>query len=238
MLHSQLLIEVVKDPNRCEKSNFTVATATTGFHTTSRVEYRKHSSSSSTGTLVPSRTASKPTWVRSEMFHDMTLPLTFLIAFVLMFSSIGGGGCAKEARTNWIPAAFASWGRTATTTMTSTSSSHQPGMPVLPADVIKYSQVPAMGSQFTAKNIPSGLLKQHSTKQRTWGMIRVSIGKLSYQINEPIVREFVLTPDTPPGIIEPKVLHQVKPLTDDLGFVVEFLRLPDTGPVDERREGL
>jgi tellurite resistance-related uncharacterized protein len=174
------------------------------------------------------------------MFHDMTLPLTFIIAFVLaiMLSFIGGGSCAKAARTKWIPAAFASWGRTTTMTMTSDTSSQQPGMPVLPADVIKYSQVPAMGSQFTAESIPSGLLKQHSTKQGTWGIIRVSLGMLSYQINEPIVREFVLTPDTPPGIIEPKVLHQVKPLTDDLEFVVEFLRLPDTGPVDERREGL
>jgi tellurite resistance-related uncharacterized protein len=176
------------------------------------------------------------------MFHDMTLPLTFLIAFVLaiMFSSIGRGSCAKAAaaRTNGIPAAFASRGRTATITMTSASSSQQPGMPVLPADVVKYSQVPAKGSHFTAKKIPSGLLKQHSTKQGTWGVIRVLTGKLSYQINEPIVREFVLTPDTPPGIIEPKVLHQVKALTDDLGFVVEFLRLPDTGPVDEQREGL
>jgi tellurite resistance-related uncharacterized protein len=174
------------------------------------------------------------------MLHDMTLPLTFLIAFVLaiMLSSIGGGSFAKAARTKWIPAAFASRGRTATMTMTSTSSAHQPGMPVLPADVIKYSQVPAKGSHFTAQKVPSGLLKQHSTKQGTWGVIRVSTGKLSYQINEPVVREFELTPDTPPGIIEPKVLHQVKPLTDDLEFVVEFLRLPDTGPVDEKREGL
>lgn len=170
------------------------------------------------------------------MFHDMTLPSTFLIAFVLaiMLSFIGGA-----ARTNWIPAAFASRGRTATMTtgMTSTSSSQQPGMPILPAEVVKYSQVPAKGS-FSSEKIPSGLLKQHSTKKGTWGVIRVSAGKLLYQINEPIVREFVLTPDTPPGIIEPQVLHQVKPLTDDLGFVVEFLRLPDTGPVDEKREGL
>lgn len=111
-------------------------------------------------------------------------------------------------------------------------------MPVLPADAVKYSQVPGKGKHFTAQKIPSGLLKQHSTKQGTWGIIRVSTGKLSYQINEPIVREFVLTPDTPPGVIEPTILHQVKALTDDLEFVVEFLRLPDTGPVDEKREGL
>jgi tellurite resistance-related uncharacterized protein len=136
-------------------------------------------------------------------------------------------------------AAFASRGRTAATTMTGTTSpSQQPGMPVLPVDAVKYSQVPAKGSHFTAQKIPSGLLKQHSTKQGTWGIIRVSTGKLSYQINEPIEREFVLTPDTPPGVIEPKVLHQVKPLTGDLEFVVEFLRLPDMGPVDEKREGL
>eukprot|EP00586_Coscinodiscus_wailesii_P007338 CAMPEP_0172492032 /NCGR_PEP_ID=MMETSP1066-20121228/23009_1 /TAXON_ID=671091 /ORGANISM="Coscinodiscus wailesii, Strain CCMP2513" /LENGTH=111 /DNA_ID=CAMNT_0013261401 /DNA_START=311 /DNA_END=646 /DNA_ORIENTATION=+ len=109
-------------------------------------------------------------------------------------------------------------------------------MPKLPADVVKYSQVPKTGA-FTKDKIPKGLLKRHNTKRGTWGVIRVSSGQLEYQINEPSVSRHVLD-NTRVGVIEPRVYHQVAPLTDDVAFVVEFYRKPDTGPVDEKREGL
>lgn len=112
------------------------------------------------------------------------------------------------------------------------------GMPILPADVVKYSQVPGKDKLFTANKIPKGLLKEHNTKPGTWGVIRVKQGKLQYTILEPEHHVFELDPSVPPGIIEPKKLHQVKALTDDLQFAVEFHRLPGTGPVDEKREGL
>mmetsp|Transcript_17604 Transcript_17604/g.36989 ORF Transcript_17604/g.36989 Transcript_17604/m.36989 type:complete len:178 (+) Transcript_17604:20-553(+) len=118
------------------------------------------------------------------------------------------------------------------------SSTHQPdGMPILPSDVVKYSQVPKAGTQFTAQTIPSGLLKQHTTKKGTWGVIRVSTGKLEYTIHEPRSSVHVLDSETV-GVIEPTMLHQVKGLTDDVQFVVEFWRVPGTGVVDEKREGL
>jgi tellurite resistance-related uncharacterized protein len=114
------------------------------------------------------------------------------------------------------------------------------GMKELPKDVVRYSQVPKTGSFFTATTIPKGLLRDHTTKAGTWGVIRVSSGKLEYSMfQEPSLPGVVVecSPDMP-GIIEPQVKHHVKPLSDDLKFVVEFYRLPGTGPVDEKREGL
>lgn len=109
-------------------------------------------------------------------------------------------------------------------------------MPKLPSDVVKYSQVPKSGS-FTATTIPKGLLKDHTTKKGTWGIIRVDKGSLEYTIVDPAISVFELkAPDR--GIIEPTRLHHVRALSDDLEFVVEFYRVPGTGPVDEKREGL
>ena len=110
------------------------------------------------------------------------------------------------------------------------------GMKALPAGVVKYSQVPK-GKIFTKETIPRGLLKEHNTKAGTWGVIQVSKGKLQYQINEPAVSIHILD-STTRGIIEPQVKHEVAPLSDDVEFVVEFYRLPGTGPVVEKREGL
>jgi tellurite resistance-related uncharacterized protein len=127
-------------------------------------------------------------------------------------------------------------------------------MKSLPSNVVKYSQVPKakanlgtstdtgtnsdIGAEcFTANKIPKGLLKEHSTKAGTWGIIKVLQGKLLYTINEPSPAEYVLDKDRV-GVIEPAVKHEVAPLSDDLQFVVEFYRIPGTGPVDEKREGV
>ena len=94
---------------------------------------------------------------------------------------------------------------------------------------------------FTATTTPKGLLRDHATKAGTWGVIRVSSGTLEHIIvlQEPSLPGVVVecSPDMP-GIMEPHVKHHVKALSDDLKFVVEFHRLPGTGPVDEIREGL
>mmetsp|Transcript_44666 Transcript_44666/g.82846 ORF Transcript_44666/g.82846 Transcript_44666/m.82846 type:complete len:160 (-) Transcript_44666:315-794(-) len=111
------------------------------------------------------------------------------------------------------------------------------GMPTLPVGVVKYSQVPKPPKTFTADTIPKGLLKQHNTKAGTWGIIDVRRGRLEYQINEPERLVFELQAPAK-GVIEPRVLHQVKALTNDVEFVVEFYRMPGTGPVNEKREGL
>lgn len=113
-------------------------------------------------------------------------------------------------------------------------------MKSLPKGVIKYSQVPkGDGKYFTKDTIPKGLLKEHNTKLGTWGVINVLKGQLQYQINEPQISIHILDSTTNTrGIIEPKIKHQVTPLTDDVQFIVEFYRYPNTGPVNEKREGL
>lgn len=108
-------------------------------------------------------------------------------------------------------------------------------MPTLPSDVVQYTQVPK--GKFTATTIPSGLLKSHNTKKGTWGVIRVFQGQLEYTILEPEKSVHLLDSEHL-GIIEPKMLHQVRAASDDVEFVVEFWRVPGTGVVDEKREGL
>lgn len=108
-------------------------------------------------------------------------------------------------------------------------------MPILPSNVVKYTQVPK--TKFTATTIPSGLLKSHTTKKGTWGVIRVFQGQLEYTIHEPEKSIHVIDKDHA-GVIEPTMLHQVRAMSDDLEFVVEFWRVPGTGVVDEKREGL
>lgn len=80
-------------------------------------------------------------------------------------------------------------------------------------------------------------MKEHNTKKGTWGVIRVLQGQLEYNIFEPVESTHILDPSHH-GVIEPTKLHRVKALTDDLEFVVEFWRVPGTGVVNEKREGL
>lgn len=68
-------------------------------------------------------------------------------------------------------------------------------------------------------------------------MIRVSRGTLEYTMREP--QHVVLELEAPAtGVILPQKLHHVKALSENVEFVVEFYRVPGTGPVDEKREGL
>ena len=74
------------------------------------------------------------------------------------------------------------------------------------------------------------LLKAHTTKQGTWALIHVLEGRLVYKIVEPgrPPSNEVLTPTTPPGVIEPAILHEVAPL-GPVRFYVEFYRLGEAG---------
>jgi len=79
--------------------------------------------------------------------------------------------------------------------------------------------------RFTETSVPSGLLRDHSTKAGTWGLIRVAKGRLRYRITDPRrpALETILSPETPPGIVEPTILHHVEPL-GPVCFDVEFYR--------------
>ena len=91
-------------------------------------------------------------------------------------------------------------------------------MKSLPNDVALYRRT----QEFTESNIPTGLLRAHTTKVGVWGRIRVLEGSLRYRILEPEVEEMLLEPGVD-GIIEPRVQHQVE-ARGPTRFFVEFWR--------------
>lgn len=95
----------------------------------------------------------------------------------------------------------------------------------LPDGAEPYKRTPT----FTEVSVPSGLLNDHSTKEGVWGLIHVERGQLSYVVTDPrrTATERILTPDTPPGVVEPTILHHVAPL-GAVSFHVQFYRLART----------
>lgn len=91
-------------------------------------------------------------------------------------------------------------------------------MKTLPDSVASYKKTP----EFTEASVPAGLLKAHQTKVDVWGKIVVLAGELEYTINEP-VKEVILLNEHTHGVVEPQILHQVKPL-GAVRFYVEFYR--------------
>jgi tellurite resistance-related uncharacterized protein len=81
---------------------------------------------------------------------------------------------------------------------------------------------------FTECTLPAGLRANHCTKEGSWGVIRLITGLLRYEVCDPRRprSSVVLTPDGPPGIIEPTILHWVEPV-GPVEFQVEFWRLAD-----------
>ena len=79
--------------------------------------------------------------------------------------------------------------------------------------------------EFTQASVPAGLLKAHTTKAGTWGLIHVLEGRLAYRIVDPrrSASETILTADQPPGVVEPTLLHEVEPL-GPVRFSVEVYR--------------
>lgn len=88
-------------------------------------------------------------------------------------------------------------------------------MKKLPDNVIAQRSTPV----FTQDTIPAGLLKDHKTGPGTWGVLNIEKGTLEYTIGDDEVH--VLTPETAKGIIEPEVLHRVRPI-EEVEFFVEF----------------
>jgi len=91
-------------------------------------------------------------------------------------------------------------------------------MKQLPENVVQYKRTP----EFNEGTIPNGLLHAHQTKAGVWGKIVVVEGRLQYLINEPAEEITILDEDIY-GVVEPAVLHEVKPL-GKVRFYVEFYR--------------
>ena len=99
---------------------------------------------------------------------------------------------------------------------------NQGDIPGLPEGAEPYKRT----GTFTETTVPAALLDNHSTKHGAWGLIRVEQGRLRYLVTDPRrpSSESVLTPGTPPGVIEPTIVHRVEPL-GEVRFHVEFLRV-------------
>jgi tellurite resistance-related uncharacterized protein len=89
----------------------------------------------------------------------------------------------------------------------------------LPPTVAPYKRT----AEFTEATVPAGLLKAHNTKAGVWGLIHVLEGELLYRVTDPrrAAVEQVLTPSGPPGVVEPQILHEVRP-KGTVRFYVEF----------------
>lgn len=91
----------------------------------------------------------------------------------------------------------------------------------LPLEAKPYKRTPS----FTEATIPAGLLGDHSTKARTWGLIRVEEGLLRYIVRDPRRphRVSILSAGGDAGIVEPTIIHCVVPV-GAVRFHVEFFR--------------
>ena len=92
----------------------------------------------------------------------------------------------------------------------------------LPEGVAPYKRTPT----FTQETIPAGLLNDHQTKEGTWGLVCVEEGELRYIVTDPrrTPSDVTLSKGTPPGIVEPTILHRVEPI-GTVRFHVEFWKL-------------
>lgn len=91
-------------------------------------------------------------------------------------------------------------------------------MKELPKNVKPYKKTPL----FNNENVPSGLLKTHTTKAGTWGKIQILKGQLLYVIETDLAEQVKLSPDRF-GVVEPETPHHVKPL-GPVEFFVEFYK--------------
>lgn len=85
-----------------------------------------------------------------------------------------------------------------------------------PEELKPYKRTP----EFTELTVPKGLLKDHSTKTGTWGLINVIEGSLHYTVNYPETKTMELTKGQQ-GVVVPCMLHSVKP-NGRVVFYVEF----------------
>lgn len=91
----------------------------------------------------------------------------------------------------------------------------------LPEGLESYRRTATM----TESTVPAALRSDHDTKAGTWGLIHVAEGQLRYRVTDPrrVPLDTILSPETPAGVIEPTILHNVEPI-GRVSFQVEFWR--------------
>ncbi len=89
----------------------------------------------------------------------------------------------------------------------------------LPSGLVRYRETPT----FTRDTVPAALLRAHSIKAGTWGLLRVLAGRVRYCVDGETPYDVVVKQDAT-AVIEPKILHHVVLLDADSTFLVEFHR--------------
>ena len=99
------------------------------------------------------------------------------------------------------------------------------GSSTMPAGYVAYRRSPV----FTRETVPAGLLRAHTTKAGTWGLLHVLEGRLLFRVHEP-ASETLLEPGRPPGVIPSQVPHEIEPRGDGaVRFYIEFFHAQDGG---------
>jgi tellurite resistance-related uncharacterized protein len=94
----------------------------------------------------------------------------------------------------------------------------EPMMKTLPGHVAHYKSTPV----FTEHTVPGALQRNHNTAAGVWGRITILEGELLYHISEPERETIRLTPQQP-GIVEPRIQHEVE-VIGPVRFQVDFHR--------------
>jgi len=76
-----------------------------------------------------------------------------------------------------------------------------------PQGLREYKRTPV----FTESTLPQALLRDHSTKAGTWGLIHVLAGHVRYTVNKPEQHSLALQPGMA-GIVVPEMKHRVEPV--------------------------
>jgi tellurite methyltransferase len=91
-----------------------------------------------------------------------------------------------------------------------------------PEGLTEYKRTPI----FTTDSIPTGLKRDHSTKEGVWGRICVLAGKLEYSVTlpQPLTLELEAGDE---GVVVPEMPHSVQAL-GEVRFYVSFHKRDDT----------
>jgi len=75
--------------------------------------------------------------------------------------------------------------------------------------------------EFTATDLPAGLLAEHHLAAGVWGVLRVARGRVVFVAEASGEHRIVLAGES--QVIEPEVPHHIEPL-DDVALAIDFYR--------------
>ncbi|WP_300018127.1 DUF1971 domain-containing protein [uncultured Roseobacter sp.] len=89
----------------------------------------------------------------------------------------------------------------------------------MPEGLQKYRETPP----FTASDVPSGLLRDHATKEGVWARVHVTDGRISLHVVDDDVERMHELSSGEEYLVAPMLRHRVA-LSEDAVFHIEFLR--------------